>query len=82
MRGNQDGDAFGVELPEMFAESDACKRIEPRGGLVEEQNLRLVEESLCQNQALFPAEREMFDEVATALRETRALESAVNGSMA
>jgi hypothetical protein len=42
--GDEDGLALGGELPQQHPQLDARARVEPGGGLVEQQHLRVVDQ--------------------------------------
>ena len=74
MRGDEHRDAFGGERVDVLPELAARFRIDARRGLVEQQQLRCVQQARGERESLFPAARELARELRAAALEAEPLE--------
>ncbi len=69
MRADQHGDAGRRQLLDQLPEFAPCIGVDTRGGLIKEQQLRLVQHAGGQRQALLPAARQRPGQLIAALRQ-------------
>eukprot|EP01035_Chromulina_nebulosa_P006561 gene6561-8870_t len=82
MRRDEHGEAIGRETVNLVPEFAASLRIDARGGLVEEEELRRVEQAGGESEALFPAAGELAGELVAAVGEAEALKALLHGGAA
>ena len=79
MRADQYRHPFGGEIVDVLPEIAPRLRVDARGRLVEEQELRLVQEARGERQPLLPAARQRARELVAARRQPQALERSIHG---
>src|SRR3954469_5769985 len=70
--------AFGRELVNVLPELAAGFGVDAGGGLVQQQQLRIVQQTCGERETLFPAAGELARELATAIGKTQAFERTRN----
>src|SRR5438105_1250694 len=71
MGGDENGPAGGRELINQIPESASRNRVDARGGLVEKQNRRVVQDRAAQRQPLLPATGKQMCDGAALLFQPR-----------
>src|SRR5439155_25226326 len=76
---DHDRDPVAGEALEQIAKGDPRQRVQAGSRLVEQRDLRFVQQRLRQDETLLQSERKLLDEVRTSRPETGALERTFDG---
>src|SRR5258708_17876573 len=60
---DENGDALGVQLFQLFAKGDTRQRVEAGSRFIEQENLWLVQKRVCEQEPLLPTPGKMLNEV-------------------